>query len=211
MDAVARLVVITHHTIAHNMETPSLHSTEGINAFLEDRAFRSRTVLIFGTITDASAAEAARRLVALSADSAEPIDVLVSSPGGHLESGNAIHDVIRFIDAPVNMIGTGWVGSAATQLYIAVPIERRFSLPNTRYLIHQPSGGFGGSGSDIEIQMREIIKAKEHIAHMIAHATGKAIEIVRADIERDYWMDAEEAIQYGLVSKIIERRAQLRG
>lgn len=211
MDALARLVVITHHTIAHNMETPSPQTTEGINAFLEDRAFRSRTVLIFGTITDASAAETARRLVALSADSAEPIDVLVSSPGGHLESGNAIHDVIRFIDAPVNMIGTGWVGSAATQLYIAAPIERRFSLPNTRYLIHQPTGGFGGPGSDIEIQMREIIKAKEHIARMIAAATGKAIEIVRADIERDYWMDAEEAIQYGLVSKIIERRAQLRG
>jgi ATP-dependent Clp protease, protease subunit len=198
------------------METPSTPATPSVdnanlNALMEDRAFRSRTVLIFGTITDAAAAEAARRLIALSAESTEPIDVLVSSPGGHLESGNAIHDVIRFIDAPVNMIGTGWVGSAATQLYLAAPIERRFSLPNTRYLIHQPTGGIGGSGSDIEIQMREIVKAKEHLARIISRATGKSLEIVRKDIERDHWMDANEAIEYGLVSKIIEQRSELHG
>jgi ATP-dependent Clp protease, protease subunit len=198
------------------METPSTPAPSpadnaSLNALMEDRAFRSRTVLIFGTITDVAAAEAARRLIALSAESTEPIDVLVSSPGGHLESGNAIHDVIRFIDAPVNMIGTGWVGSAATQLYLAAPIERRFSLPNTRYLIHQPTGGIGGSGSDIEIQMREIVKAKEHLARVISRATGKLLEIVRKDIERDHWMDAEEAIEYGLVSKIVERRAELHG
>jgi ATP-dependent Clp protease, protease subunit len=198
------------------METPSTPAPSpadnaNLNALMEDRAFRSRTVLVFGTITDVAAAETARRLIALSAESTEPIDVLVSSPGGHLESGNAIHDVIRFIDAPVNMIGTGWVGSAATQLYLAAPIERRFSLPNTRYLIHQPTGGIGGSGSDIEIQMREIVKAKEHLARVISRATGKLLEIVRKDIERDHWMDAEEAIEYGLVSKIIERRAELHG
>ncbi len=114
------------------------------SAFLEEKAFRSRTVLIFGTITDATAAEAARRLIALDADSAEAIDIIVSSPGGHLESGDTIHDLIRFVRAPVRMIGSGWVGSAATHVYLAVPRDRRFCLPNTRFLIHQPSGGIGG-------------------------------------------------------------------
>lgn len=152
-----------------------------------------------------------RRLIALDADSADPIDVLVSSPRGHLESGDAIHDIVRFIAAPVNMIGTGWVGSAATHLYLAVPRERRYCLPNTRFLIHQPSGGAGGPASDIAIQAREIVKARERIARTIARETGKSLEVALADIERDRWMSAEEAVEYGLVSQIIERKAELRG
>jgi ATP-dependent Clp protease, protease subunit len=131
-------------------ETPAA-TAEPRNAFLEEKAFKSRTVLLFGAITDQSASDIARRLVALDADAATPIDMLVSSPGGHLESGDAIHDIIRFITAPVNMIGTGWVGSAATHLYLSVPKERRFCTPNTRFLIHQPSGGAGGPASDIAI------------------------------------------------------------
>ena len=144
--------------------TPSA-TPEQRSSYLEEKAFKSRTLLIFGTITDASAADVARRLIALDADSAAPIDILVSSPGGHLESGDAIHDIVRFIGAPVNMIGTGWVGSAATHLYLAVPRERRFCLPNTRFLIHQPSGGAGGPASDIAIHAREIIRARQRIAH----------------------------------------------
>jgi len=167
--------------------------------------------LIFGAITDALAADVARRLIALDADSAAPIDILVSSPGGHLESGDAIHDIVRFIAAPVNMIGTGWVGSAATHLYLAAPRERRVCLPNTRFLIHQPSGGSGGPASDIAIQAREIVKARERIAHTIARQTGKPVEQVLVDIERDRWMSAEEAVDYGLVSRIIERKTALAG
>jgi len=180
------------------------------SAFLEEKAFKSRTVLIFGTITDASASDTARRLIALDAESDQSIDVLVSSPGGHLESGDAIHDILRFIDAPVNMIGTGWVGSAATHLYLAVPRERRFALPHTRFLIHQPSGGAGGSASDIAIQAREIVKARQRIARVIARETGQPLDTVLADIERDHWMSAEEAVDYGLVSKIIHQRRELR-
>ena len=179
------------------------------SAFLEEKAFKSRTVLVFGTITDAIAAEAARRLIALDADSAEPIDMIVSSPGGHLESGDTIHDLIRFIRAPVRMIGSGWVGSAATHVYLAAPRERRFCLPNTRFLIHQPSGGIGGNASDIAIQAQEIMRARRRIAELIARETGKSLETVLEHIDRDYWMSAQEATDYGLVGKIIQSRGEL--
>src|SRR5580698_5911512 len=179
------------------------------SAFLEEKAFKSRTVLIFGSISDATAAEAARRLIALDADSADPIDMIVSSPGGHLESGDTIHDLVRFIRAPVRMIGSGWVGSAATHVYLAAPCERRFCLPNTRFLIHQPSGGVGGKAADIAIQAQEIVRARRRIAELIARETGKPLATVLADIERDHWMSAEEAVEYGLVGRIVKEREAL--
>lgn len=197
------------HTFASETDTPAPAPGSQNSAFLEEKAFRARTVLVFGTITDIVAAETVRRLLALDAESSAPIDMIVSSPGGHLESGDAIHDVVRFIDSPVNMIGTGWVGSAATHLYLSAPLERRVCLPQTRFLIHQPSGGAGGRASDMALQAREIIKARERIAAVIARQTGQPLERVREDIERDLWMPATEAINYGLVSRIIERRQEL--
>jgi len=182
---------------------------EARSSFLEEKAFASRTVLVFGAINDSSAADTVRRLIALDAASHAPIDMLVSSPGGHLESGDTVHDVIRFISAPVRMIGTGWVGSAATHLFLSVPKERRFCLPQTRFLIHQPSGGAGGQATDIAIMAREIIKARERIARVIARETGQPLEKVQIDIERDNWMSPAEAIEYGLISKVIENRAEL--
>jgi ATP-dependent Clp protease protease subunit len=197
------------------METPEPHApapaetAEPRTNFLEEKAFKSRTIMLFGEITDRSAADIARRLIALDADSQQPIDILVSSPGGHLESGDAIHDIVRFISAPVNMIGTGWVGSAATHLYLSAPRDRRFCLPNTRFLIHQPSGGAGGPASDIKIHAEEIIKARERVARTIARETGRPLDSVLVDIERDLWLSAEEAIEYGLVSRIINRKTDL--
>ena len=197
------------------MDTPDTHTppsapgSEPRTSYLEEKAFKARTLLVFGTITDTVAADVARRLIALDADSAEPIDMLVSSPGGHLESGDTIHDLVRFISAPVNMIGTGWVGSAATHLYLAAPRERRFCLPNTRFLIHQPSGGMGGQASDIAIQAREIVKIRERIAATIARETGHPLTKVLDDIDRDFWMSAIEAQEYGLVSKIVEKQSEL--
>lgn len=182
---------------------------EARGSFLEEKAFKARTILLFGTIDDRMAADVARRLVALAADSHDPIHVLVSSPGGHLESGDAIHDIVRFVDVPVYMIGTGWVGSAATHVYLSVPPMRRVCLPQTRFLIHQPSGGAGGQATDIAIQAREIVKARERIAAVISRETGKPIERVLQDIERDNWMSAEEAVDYGLVSRIIQKRSEL--
>lgn len=192
-----------------NHDDPQTNTTEPRSTFLEEKAFRARTVLVFGTITDASATETVRRLLALDAESSEPIQMLVSSPGGHLESGDAIHDVVRFISAPVNMIGTGWVGSAATHLYLGAPRERRLCLPQTRFLIHQPSGGAGGPATDISIQAQEIIKARERIARTIARETGQPLETVMSDIERDRWLSAEQAVNYGLVSRIIQRRTEV--
>ena len=180
------------------------------SSFLEEKAFKSRTVLIFGTISDATASDTIRRLIALDAESHKAIDVLVSSPGGHLESGEAIYDVIRFIEAPVTMIGTGWVGSAATHVYLSVPRERRVCLPSTRFLIHQPSGGAGGRATDIAIQAREIVKARERIARIIARESNRSFEQVLEDIDRDNWMAPEEAVAYGLVSRIIEGGDELR-
>ncbi len=192
------------------METAQSHNPAyPRSAFLEEKAFKSRTVLVFGAITDATAAEAARRLIALDADSPEPIDMIVSSPGGHLESGDTIHDLVRFIRAPVRMIGSGWVGSAATHVYLAAPRERRFCLPNTRFLIHQPSGGIGGRASDIAIQAEEILRARQRIAALIARETGKPLGTVLGDIERDHWLSADEAIDYGLVGRIIRGREEL--
>lgn len=191
-----------------NESTPA--TAEPRNSFLEEKAFKSRTVLVFGAISDSSASEVTRRLIALDADSSAPIDIFVSSPGGHLESGDAIHDMLRFISAPVNMIGTGWVGSAATHLYLGVPRERRFCTPNTRFLIHQPSGGAGGQATDIAIHAQEIIKARERIARVIARETGKPLDTVMLDIERDRWLSAQEAVVYGLVGRIVENKSELK-
>ncbi len=182
---------------------------EASTPFLEEKAFKSRTVLVFGTINDKLAADISKKLIALAAESSQPITMLVSSPGGHVESGDVIHDMIKFIDVPVNMVGTGWVGSAAVNVFLAVPKERRVCLPNTRFLIHQPSGGCGGQASDIAIQAREIVKIRERIASLIASQTGQDLERVKNDIDRDYWMSADEALEYGLISRQIQKQSDL--
>jgi ATP-dependent Clp protease protease subunit len=184
------------------MEEKEIPASERDN-FLEEKAFKSRTVLLFGQINDNAARSVVRQLIALSGESKDPINFLVCSPGGHVESGDVIHDVIRFIDAPVNMIGSGWVGSAAVNVFLSVPKERRFCLQNTRFLIHQPSGGAGGQATDIAIQAREIVRVRERIAALIAKETGQTLEKVTNDIDRDFWMTAPEAIEYGLVAKSI--------
>jgi ATP-dependent Clp protease, protease subunit len=182
---------------------------ERAEAIAERLAFKSRFVLVFGEIDHAAARLACTRLIALAEESDAPINVLISSPGGHVESGDAIHDVIRFVRSPVTTIGTGWVASAGTHIFIAAPKERRVCLPNTRFMIHQPGGGAGGPATDIAIQAKEIIKTRERIAKVIAKQTGQDLQKVLADMERDFWMSADEAIQYGLVSKVIETSRDL--
>jgi ATP-dependent Clp protease protease subunit len=176
----------------------------------EQLAFKSRFVMVFGEIDDMMARATSERLIALAQESDAPIHMLISSPGGHVESGDAIHDMIRFVRAPVSTIGSGWVASAGTHIFLAAPKERRVCLPNTRFMIHQPAGGAGGRASDIAIQAKEIIKTRERIARVIAKETGQKLERVLSDIERDYWMSAGEAVDYGLVSRVIERQTDLR-
>ncbi|UDF36583.1 UNVERIFIED_ORG: ATP-dependent Clp protease proteolytic subunit [Shinella sp. XGS7] len=172
-------------------------------------AFKSRFVLLFGEINDTVAHATCRRLLALSEQSDAPITMLISSPGGHVESGDSIHDMIRFVRAPVTTVGTGWVASAGAHIFLAPPKERRVCLPNTRFMIHQPAGGAGGQASDIAIQAREILRTRERIAKVIATQTGQKIERVQADMERDHWMSPEEAIAYGIASRVIERQQEL--
>ena len=175
----------------------------------EQLLFKSRYVMIFGEIDDKLAQATCRRLLALSEASDAPITMLISSPGGHVESGDAIHDMIRFVRAPVTTVGTGWVASAGTHIYLAAPKERRLALPNTRFMIHQPAGGAGGQASDIAIQAKEILRARDRIAKVIARETGQPLARVAADIERDFWMSTAEAIDYGLVSRVIEKQSEL--
>jgi len=175
----------------------------------EKLSFKSRFVLVFGEINDTVARATCRRLLALAAESSAPITVFISSPGGHVESGDAIHDVISFVEAPVTTVGTGWVASAGAHIFLAPPKERRLCLPNTRFMIHQPAGGAGGQASDIAIQAKELIRMRERIAKVIARQTGKPFDTVLNDMERDYWMNAEEAVRYGIVSRVIQRQADL--
>jgi ATP-dependent Clp protease, protease subunit len=180
------------------------------SSLMEQLAFKSRFVMVFGEIDDKVARATSERLIALAQESDAPIHMLISSPGGHVESGDAIHDMIRFVRAPVTTIGSGWVASAGTHIFLAAPKDRRVCLPNTRFMIHQPSGGAGGRASDIAIQAQEIIKMRERIAQVIAKETGQKIERVRIDIDRDHWMSAAEAIEYGLVARVIERQTELK-
>jgi ATP-dependent Clp protease, protease subunit len=188
--------------------TPSTKADEGDR--LEERlAFKSRFVLVFGEIDDKMAAITVRRLLALAQDSDAPITMLISSPGGHVESGDAIHDVMRFVRAPVTTVGTGWVASAGAHIFLAPPKERRVCLPNTRFMIHQPSGGAGGPATDIAIQAKEIVRTRERIARVIATQTGRSLDTVLADMERDFWLNAEEAVGYGIVSRVIDSAKDL--
>ncbi|MDG2071374.1 MAG: ATP-dependent Clp protease proteolytic subunit [Pseudomonadales bacterium] len=177
--------------------------------FMDEKLFKSRSISIFGQIDEKMARSVTEQLLALSADSDEPVTIYVSSPGGHVESGDVIYDMIKFIKPAVRVVGTGWVASAATNIYLAAKKENRFSLPNTRYLVHQPSGGSQGSATDIQIQMDEIVKTKARINKIIADETGRPLEQVEKDTDRDYWMSVDEAIDYGIVSKVITSVTEL--
>jgi ATP-dependent Clp protease, protease subunit len=163
----------------------------------------ARTVMIFGGVDQKLAERVTAHLLYLDHLSNDPIKLFVNSPGGHVESGDSIHDVIGFIGSPVAVIGTGWVASIATHIFLSVEKKHRFCLPNTRFLIHQPSGGAGGKASDIAIQAKEIVKMRERIAQKIADATGQPLDRVMKDIDRDYWMSTDEAKEYGILGTVI--------
>ena len=178
---------------------------------LESRLFDQRKVLVFGEISDKVARSVTANLLALAGANDRPIDILVNSPGGHVESADTIHDVIRFVDAaaPVRMIGTGWVASAGALVFLAAQKNRRFCLPNTRFLLHQPMGGVRGPATDIDIEAREIIKMRERINRIIARETGQDYSRIERDTDRNYWMGADEAIAYGMAAKIITSANEL--
>jgi ATP-dependent Clp protease protease subunit len=180
----------------------------GPSALVRDHLFASRTVLIFGEVTTALAESVSAQLLALAERNLEPIRVVIHSPGGHVEAADTIHDVIRFIQPPVRMLGTGWVASAGALIFAAARREHRLALPNTRFLLHQPLGGVGGPASDVEIEARQIVEMRHRLNAIFARATGQTIEKIASDTERNHWLNAAEAREYGLVGSIIDSAAE---
>lgn len=178
-------------------------------AAMMTKFLEARTVLLFGPVDQKVSEKIVTQLLYLDHLSNDPIKLLINSPGGHVESGDTIHDMIGFLKSPVAVIGTGWVGSIATHIFLGAAKERRYCLPSTRFLIHQPSGGAGGKASDIAIQAKEIVKLRERIARVIAKATGQSVERVTADIDRDFWMSTEEATEYGILGKVINNMSEV--
>ena len=164
--------------------------------------FKSRTVLVFGEV-DMKMAERVTAQLLAHADSEGDIRLILNSPGGHVESGDTIHDMIRFLGSRVKILGTGWVASAGAHIYLGAPRENRYALPYTRFLLHQPLGGVRGQASDISIEAEEILRMRERLNREIAKETGQPYEKIVADTERNYWLSAEAARDYGLVGKII--------
>lgn len=171
--------------------------------------FKSRTVLIFGEIDMKLAERVTAQLLAHAIEGDGDIRVIVNSPGGHVESGDTIHDMIRYVGPRVKMIGTGWVASAGAHIFIGAARENRFCLPNTRFLLHQPMGGVRGPASDISIEAEEILKMQERLNREIAKETGQTYERVVRDTDRNFWMGAEQAVEYGLVSKVIQHASEV--
>ena len=196
-----------HHQLTESDPTDFLKNVS--NPLIESGLFKSRTILITGEINDRLARATTERLLAMAGEGDEPITVIVSSPGGHVESGDMIHDMIKFVKPVVRTLGTGWVASAGALIFVAAEKENRFCLPNTRFLLHEPRGGVGGSASEIDIQAREVLRMRERLNKIFAAATGQSLDKIVADTHRDFWMSADEAVEYGVVKKIIPSQAEI--
>lgn len=175
------------------------------------RMFKARTIIISGEITQELSEKVTAQLLAMSAESTTaPITIYINSQGGHVEAGDTIHDMIRYVLPKVRIVGTGWVASAGALIYVSVPREDRFCLPNTRFLLHQPAGGMGGTASDIAIEAREIVKMRERLNEIFARETGQSVERIVDDTHRNFWLGAEEAVAYGLVGSVISKQSELK-
>lgn len=193
----------------HEHDTPTPTLPLPLTDAVGDRLYKARAIVVSGEVNQALAARVTSQLLALAAESTEPITLYINSQGGHVEAGDTIHDMVRFVDAPVRMLGTGWVASAGALIYAAVPREMRFCLPNTRFLLHQPAGGAGGDAADIEIEAREILRMRDRLNRIFARATGQPLERIEEDTRRNFWLDAQSAVRYGLVGRIVERQSEM--
>ena len=172
--------------------------------------FKSRNVIVAGEINDKLAQRTVAHLLALAEESDEPINMLISSPGGHVESGDMIHDMIKFIRPTVRCIGSGWVASAGALIFVGAAKVNRYCLPNTRFLLHQPSGGIRGTSTDMMIQAEQVRIMRERLNQIFADATGQTLEKIEQDTQRDFWLNTQEALDYGLLGKVITSVDQLK-
>lgn len=187
----------------HDTESSQQPSAAPLNPSLMEHLINARKIFITGTVDEKMAKEVVQHLHILAAISDRPITIFINSPGGHAESGDMIFDAIRFIAPEVIMIGSGCVASAGALIYVAANKANRYALPNTRFLLHQPSGGMQGPASNMQIYSNEIVRMKNRLNHIFADATGQAMERIEQDTQRDFWLSAEQAVEYGLVSKVI--------
>lgn len=167
------------------------------------KLMQTRTVLVSGSVDQELAEKVMAQLLVLDAESNDPIKVIITSPGGHVDSGFAIYDTMKFVKSPIITIGAGWVASIAVPIFFGGDKGKRYSLPNTRFLLHQPSGGAGGQAADIRIEAQEILKIRTRVNQLVAEETGQDMEKVARDSDRNFWMNAKEAADYGLADKII--------
>jgi ATP-dependent Clp protease protease subunit len=173
------------------------------------RMLETRTILVSGQVDEKLAERTISQLLILNSVCHDPIRVVITSQGGHVDSGFAIHDMMRFVESPILTIGAGWVASIGVPILLAAEKDCRYSLPNTRFLLHQPSGGAGGQASDIRIAAEEILKLRERINAMVARETGQSHERIETDSDRNFWMNADEALDYGLISKIVSSAQEI--
>ena len=177
---------------------------------VSQKLFEARSLVICGEIDSDLARGIVEQLLALAAASHDDITLYLHSPGGHVEAADTIYDMLAFIKPRVVIVGTGWVASAGAHIYIGVPREQRYCLPNTRFLLHQPAGGAGGRATDLEIEAEEILKMRARLNRIISEQTGQPLRKVEKDTERNFWMSAEAAKEYGLVGRIISSIDELK-
>lgn len=178
---------------------------------LAEKFLKTRQIILSGEVNQENAEKVIKQLLLLEADSDKPIYLYIDSPGGSIDDGFGIFDMIRFVNAPVYTIGTGLIASMGALILLSVPKERRLGLPNSHYLIHQPliGGAYRGVATDLEIQAEEIAKSKAKIVEIISSETGKSKEQVVQDTDRDFWLTADEAVAYGLISRVVTKRSDL--
>lgn len=199
--------MIADHFLTHTENEVTMtcnhKDSEKTQNIVAKKLLETRTITIFGAITQELSQEVTEKLIVLSETSPDPIKIIINSQGGHVESADTIFDMIGFVKPVVKVIGTGWVASAGALIYSAPDVKNRFCLPNTRFLLHQPSGGVGGQATDISIEANEMLKMKDRLNRIFSRQTGQTIDQIEDDTDRNFWMSAEEAQKYGLVGKII--------
>jgi ATP-dependent Clp protease protease subunit len=170
---------------------------------------KTRIIMISGEINQKLAERVCNNLLYLQEISNDPIKIMINTQGGHVESGDTIHDMIKFVKPRIIMIGTGWVASAGIIIYLAAEKKNRYSLPNTRYLLHQPSGEMIGVASDLEIETNEITKMRKRLNQIISDATGQPLKKIEKDTDRNFWLSTKEAVEYGIVTHIISNMKEI--
>ena len=190
-----------------NMEEEK--KTKSVDPSLSDKLLKTRCVMISGEINKDLSDDFAQRMLVLDSESQDPITVYINSPGGDVDSGFAIYDMIRFVRSEVTVVGMGLVASAAALIYLSVPKERRVAFPNSPYLIHQPLSQLKGTAIEIDIYAKKLGELRIKLDKVIADAVGKSVEDVSKDTERDHWLSAEEAEAYGIVGRIITNKCDL--